>query len=68
MSDFYEQVVILLHTFKNHAFGDSEFDTPFKDPKLDGHFVERIQGSSGESLIGVLKKAGARAEPDSRGP
>ena len=56
------------HTFENSFFGTSEIDTPIEDPKLDGHFVERIRGSSRESSIGVLKNAGARAGPAPRGP
>ena len=63
----YEKVVILLHTFENSAFGASEFDIPIKDPKLDGHFVERTRRSSRESLIGVVKNAGARAVPPPQG-
>ena len=51
---------MLLHTFENYAFGASEIDTPIKDPKLDGRFVERIRGSDRESLIGILKKAGTQ--------
>ena len=57
----------MLHTFLNYAFGVSEFDTPIKDPKLDGHFVERIRGSDRESSIGVLKKADTRAGRDPGG-
>ena len=54
----------MLHTFENYSFGTSEFDTPIEDPKLDGRFVERIQGSDRESSIGVFKKAGTRSVPD----
>ena len=64
---FYEQVVVLQHTFENYAFGTSEIDTPIEDQKLDGRFVERIRGSSRESLIGVVKNARARAGPAPRG-
>ena len=53
----------MLHTFKKNSFGNSEFDTPIEDPKLDGCFVERIRGSDRESSIGVFKKAGARPGP-----
>ena len=60
---FYEKVVILLLSFQNYAFGASEIDTPIEDPKLDGHFVERIRGSRHESLIGVVKNAGDTSVP-----
>ena len=65
---FCEKVLILLHTFENYAFGASEIDTPIEDQKLDGHFVKRIRRSSRESLIGVIKNAGARPEPHPWGP
>ena len=50
---FYEKVVILLHTFENYVFGASEFDTPIEDQKWSGRFVERFRGSDRESSIGV---------------
>ena len=49
---FSENVKTSLHTFKNSAFGASEFDTPIKDQKWSGRFVERIQGSDRGSSIG----------------
>ena len=57
-----------LHTFDNYVFGTSEIDTPVEDPKLDGRFVERIRGSSRESLIGVVKMAGYTSDLPSMGP
>ena len=54
------EVIILLHTFENYAFGASEIDTPIEDPKLDGHFVKIIRGSDRESSIwGAQKSWGA---------
>ena len=48
-----EKVMISLHTFENLAFGASEFDTPIKDQKWTGRFVERIRESDHGSSIGV---------------
>ena len=50
---FYEKVVILLRIFENYAFEALEFNTPIKDPKLDGRFVERIRGATAATLFGV---------------
>ena len=58
----------MLHTFKNYAFRASEIDTPIEDQKLDGHFVERIRGSSRESSIGVVKNGWAPSDSPSMGP
>ena len=58
----------MLHTFDFFGGGSSEFDTPIEDPKLDGRFVERIQGSSRESSIGVVKNREYTSVVPSMGP
>ena len=61
------KIIILLHTFKNYLFGRSEIDTPIRDPKSGGRFVERIRRSSRESLILVVKNAGEPSADTSMG-
>ena len=50
---FFEKIMISLHTFENSAVGASEIDTPIKDQTWDGCFIERIQRSDCGSSIGV---------------
>ena len=52
---FWEKVLILLHTFENYDFRASEIGTPIEDQKSGGRFVERIRESERESLIGHQK-------------